>query len=78
MAVSGTCSGIPEEIPGKLRENCWKMLPESRNAINSMISGTRKSKPAANLGSTLPGPCPHLPPAFSSFYECRNHVPGEE
>ena len=25
------------------------------------ISGTGKGKPAGNLGSTLPGPCPHLP-----------------
>ena len=28
---------------------------------NSRISGSGKGKPAWNLGSTLPGPCPHLP-----------------
>ena len=50
------------KVPGKFRENCWKNFPESRNAANSRISGTGKGKPAAgNLGSTLPGPCPHLP-----------------
>ena len=47
-------------------------------ATNSRISGTGKGKPAGNLGSTLPRPCPHLPcgvflkstvPAFSSFSE---------
>ena len=52
------------------------IFPESRNATNSRISGARKGEPAGNLGSTLPGPCPHLPcgvflkstvPAFSSF-----------
>ena len=31
------------------------------SATNSRISGTGKGKPAGNLGSTLPGPCPHLP-----------------
>ena len=36
-------------------------FPESPNAANSRISGTGKGKPAGNLGSTLPGPCPHLP-----------------
>ena len=64
MAVSGVCSGVPEEgTLGKSRENCWKMFPESQNATNSGILGTGKGKPAGNLanGSTLPGPCPHLP-----------------
>ena len=49
------------KVPGKFRENCWKIFPESPNATNSWISGTGKGKPAGNLGSTLPGPCPHLP-----------------
>ena len=57
----GCVRGFPRKTPGKSRENCWKKIPESRNATNSMISGTGKGKPAANLGSTLPGPCPHLP-----------------
>ena len=60
----------------KSRENCWKNVPESRNALNSRISGTGKGKPAGNIGSTLPGPCPTFHagcflrstvPAFSSF-----------
>ena len=42
-------------------ENCWKHVPESPNPTHSRIWGTGKGKPAGNLGSTLPGPCPHLP-----------------
>ena len=42
-------------FPGSVR---GVQLP---NAANSMISGTGKGKPAGNLGSTLPGPCAHLP-----------------
>ena len=38
------------KVPGKLLEK----NPESRNALNSRISGTGKRKPAANIGSTLP------------------------
>ena len=57
----GSVRGFPRKPPGKSRENCWKIFPGSRNAINSRISGTGKGKPAGNLGSTLPGPCPHLP-----------------
>ena len=49
------------KVPGKFRENCWKILAGSRNATNSRTSGTRKGKPAGNLGSTLPEPCRHLP-----------------
>ena len=72
----GSVRGFSGKTPGKSRENCWKIFPESGNATNSRISGTGKGKPAGNLGSTLPGPCPHLPcgvflkstvPAFSSF-----------
>ena len=78
MAVSGVCSGVLEESSGKSRKKRRKNLPESRNATNSRILGTGKGEPAGNLGSTLPGPCPHLPcrvffestvPAFSSFSE---------
>ena len=61
MAVSGVCSGVPRKTPGKSRENCWKNFPESRDATDSRISGTGNGKPAGNLGSALPGPCPHLP-----------------
>ena len=57
----GSVQEFCRKVPGKLRENCWKNFPESRNATNSRISGTGKGKPAGNLGSTLPGPCPHLP-----------------
>ena len=49
------------KVPGKFREDCWKIFPESPNATNTRISGTGKGKPAGNLGSTMPGPCPHLP-----------------
>ena len=57
----GSVRGFSGKSPGKSQEICWKNFPESRNATNSMISGTGKGKPAGNLGSTLPGPCPHLP-----------------
>ena len=83
MAVSGVCSGVPEEnsrkAPRKLLDNFSKL----RNATNSGFSGTGKGKPAANLGSTLPGPCPHLPrgvflkstvPAFSSFFSRNDYA----
>ena len=56
----GSVRGFSRKTPGKSRENSWKFFPESRNATNSRISGTGKGKPAGNLGSTLPGPCPHL------------------
>ena len=74
----GSVRGFSRKTPGKSRENCWKIFPESRNATNSRIWGTGKGQPAGNLGSTLPGPRPHLPcgmflkstvPAFSSFSE---------
>ena len=76
VAVSGVCLGVPEENSGKAPGNSWKCLAGAPNAVNSRISGTRKGKPAGNLGSTLPGPCPQVPcgaflkstvPAFSSF-----------
>ena len=61
MAVSGVCSGVPEEnsrkVPGKLLEKFSRIA----KCYNSRISGTHKGKPAGNFGSTVPGPCPHLP-----------------
>ena len=54
----GGSQGKLRESPGKLAE---KKNPEAPNATNSGILGTGKRKPAGNLGSTLPGPCPHLP-----------------
>ena len=61
----GCFRGLCRSSAGKFRENSGKIagkfFPESRNATNSRISGTGKGKPAGNLGSTLPGPCPHLP-----------------
>ena len=58
---AGSVQGFSRKTSGKARENCWKNCPEPRNATNSGNSGTGKGKPAGNLGSTLPGPCPHLP-----------------
>ena len=57
----GSVRGFSRKTPGKPREIAGKLFPESRNAINSRISGTGKGKPAGNLGPTLPEPCPHLP-----------------
>ena len=72
MAVSGVCSGGSRgksgKVPGK-----WL---DKFSRIAKCNKGTGKGKPAANLGSTLPGRCPHLPcgvffkstvPAFSSL-----------
>ena len=51
MTVSGLCLGVPEENSGKvLGKSLEKTLPESRNATNYKISGTRKGKPAQTLG----------------------------
>ena len=58
VAVSGVFAGVLQESRGKIP---GKYFPESPNATNSRISGTGKGKPAGNLGSTLPGPCHHLP-----------------
>ena len=75
-AVSGVCSGVLEENSGKVPGKLLEIFPEPQNATHSRISGTGKGKPAGNLGSTLPGPCPNLArgvflkstvPAFSSF-----------
>ena len=54
----GSVRGFARKTSGKSQENCWKNCPELPNATNSRISGTGKGKPAGNLGSTLPGPCP--------------------
>ena len=57
VAVSGVCSGVLQEnsgkIPGKLPNRKMLQIPG--------FQGTGKGKPAGNLGSTLPGPRPHLP-----------------
>ena len=42
-------------IGGNFQEKCWNFVLKSQHALNSRISGTGKGKPAANLGSTLPG-----------------------
>ena len=58
VAVSGSVRGLPREHSGKVPAGKNSQAP---NATNCRISGTGKGKPAGNLGSTLPGPCPHLP-----------------
>ena len=62
----GSVRGFSRKTPGKSRENRWKMFPETWSATNSRLSGTGKGKPAGNLWSTLPGPCPHLPCGIDS------------
>ena len=42
VAVSGVCSGVPEENFGKVAGNCWKFFSESRNATNSWDFGHRE------------------------------------
>ena len=61
VAVSGVCSGVLEEnsrkVLGKLLEQFFP------NPEMLLILGIRAlgKKPTGNLGSTLPGRCPHLP-----------------
>ena len=55
MAVSGISSAVPEERSREIAGKLLEKFPEARNALNSRISGTGKGKPAANLGSTVPG-----------------------
>ena len=79
----GPVRGFSRKTPGKSRENCWIIFPKSRNATNSRISGTKKGKPAGNLGSIPPGPCPQFRvwgvflkstvPALSSFSDLGAH-----
>ena len=61
VAVSGVLAGVleqsPGKIPGKLLEKCFP----NRQMLQLLDFGHREGKPAGNLGSTLPGPCPHLP-----------------
>ena len=70
------CFGGPfGASPGKLRESPGKIAGKFF-PTNSRISGIGKGKPAGNLGSTLPGPCPYLPCGVffeidsSSLLEC--------
>ena len=54
-AVAGIWSGVFEENSRKIAGRLREIFPESRDALTSSTSGTEKDKPAANLGSTLPG-----------------------
>ena len=58
----GCFRGLFGGSPGKLRESPGKIagifFPD-REMLQ--ILGFRAGRPAANLGSTLPRPCPHLP-----------------
>ena len=65
----GTFRGFPRRTPGKSWENRWKNFPESRNAINSRISGTRKGESAGNLM------CPDLVPTFCVGCFLKSTVP---
>ena len=71
VAVSGICSGVPEEIPGKSRENCWNMFPESRNALYSRFRAPGK----ANLPGTLGPHCRDLVPTFRAGCFLKSTVP---
>ena len=51
----GSVRGFVREVEGKFWEECWKIFPESPNALNSRISGTGQGKPAANLGANWLG-----------------------
>ena len=66
---------ISRQLSGK---NCLAAIFASRHQDASPGPLGGKGKPVGNLGSALPGPCPHLPskcflkstvPAFSSFSE---------
>ena len=59
------------KVPGKFRENCWKIFPESPNATNSRISGTGKGKPAGTLGPQ----CRDLVPTFRAGCFLKSTVP---
>ena len=49
--------GKLRESPGKIAGNIFP----NRQMLQILKSRARKGKLAGNLGSTLPGPCPHLP-----------------
>ena len=53
MAVSGILSGVRRGNSRKIVGKPQESLPESRNALNSRISGVRQGEPVANFGSTL-------------------------
>ena len=75
VAVSGVCSGVPEENSGKVPGQLLENVSGPRNDTNSRISGTRKGKLAGNLGSILPGPCPRL--ACGVFFEIDKFQPSQ-
>ena len=50
VTASGVCAGVLEENGGKVPGKLPETFPELPNATNSRISGTRKGKPAGNLG----------------------------
>ena len=78
VAVSGVCSGVPEENSGKVPGNCWKNFPESQNATNSRISGTGKGKPVP--GPSFRAGCflKSTVRAFSSFSDRGTYDASEE
>ena len=63
----GSVQEFCRKVPGKLRENCWKNFPESRNAT---ILGFREPG-KANLPETLGPHCRDLVPTFRAgcFFE---------
>ena len=64
MAVSGVCSGVPEENSGKIAGKIFL----NREMLQILgFRGTGKGKPAGNLGSTLPGTL--SPPSGRGFFE---------
>ena len=71
VAVSRICSGFSRKTPGNSRENCWKNFPESPNATNSRMSGTRK----VNLPRTLGPHCRDLVPTFRAGCFLKPTVP---
>ena len=64
MAVSGP--DLLGGSQGKFQETRGT-IAESQNALNCRIWGTQKGKPAANLGSTLPGTLSQ--PSVGVFFE---------
>ena len=57
----GSLQEFWRKVPGKFRENCWKNVPESRNAINSRFQALGKANLPETLGSHWTRPCADLP-----------------